>query len=198
MTRPRVKPATQGIAAWVRLLPQAALVSFGVAALRFVEILVSRPPLGGASLLVVALLAGSLYWLAGLLTAALALGAWLVRRAFGLGALSAPPAPPVRWTAEARLRGRGFSIVAGWVGFSVLASIVMADTRTGPAARFATGVLGLSDFAGLATFVLTLPVLLLPLLLLALSPWQTRWPLLAGMQAAVKPSGAPARRRKRR
>ena len=198
MTRPRVLPATHGIASWIRLLPQAALVSFGVAGLRFVEVLVRPPPLGKASLLAVALLASSVYWLAGLLTAALALIAWVVRRAFGLGGTSPPAAPPVQWTQEARLRGRGFSIVAGWVGLSLVASIVMADTRTGPAAWFATGVLGLDGLAGVATFLVALPVLLSPLLLLALLPWQARWPSVAGMQAAVKSPPAPARRRKRR
>ena len=198
MTRPRVQPATHGIAAWIRLLPQAALVSFGVAAFRFVEVLVSPPPLGGASLLAAALLAGSVYWLAALLTAVLALIAWVVRRAFDLEASSARPAPPVHWTAEARLRGRGFSIVAGWVGLSLVASIIMADTRTGPAARFATGVLGIDGLAGVATFLVALPVLLSPLLLLALLPWQARWPLIAGMQAAVKSPPAPTRRKKRR
>ncbi len=170
MTRRRVQRAAHGITAWIRLLPQAALVSSGVAAFRFVEVLVSPPPLGGAPLPAVALLAGSVYWLAGLLTAMLALIAWVVRRALGFEAASAPLAPPAHWTAEARLRGRGFSIVAGWVGLSLVASIIMADTRTGPAARFATGVLGLNGLAGVATFLLALPVMLLPLLLLALLP----------------------------
>ena len=198
MTRPRVQPAPHGVTAWIRLLPQAALVCFGIAAFRFVEVLVSSPPLGGASLLAVALLAGSVYWLAGVLTVALAVVAWVVRRALGLKASPAPPAPPIHWTAEARLRGRGFSIVAGWVGLSLMASVIMADTRTGPAARFATGVLGLQGLAGIATFLLALPALLSPLLLLALLPWQARWPLVAGMQAAVKSPPAPARRTKRR
>ncbi len=198
MTRRPPQPAPHGIEAWIRLLPQAALVSFGIAALRFVEVLVRPPPLGGASVLAVALLAGSLYWLAGLLTALLALIAWVIRRAFGLTSPPAPPTPPIKWTAEARRRGRGFSIVAGWVGLSLVASIVMADTRTGPAAWLAAGVLGLDGFAGVATFLMALPVLLSPLLLLALLPWQVRWPLVAGMQAAVKSPPAPARHRKRR
>lgn len=198
MTRHPPQPASHGVEAWIRLLPQAAMVSLGVAAFRFVEVLVRPPPLGGASLLAVALLAGSLYWLAGLLTALLALIAWVVRRVFGLTPPPAPPTPPIQWTAEARLRGRGFSVVAGWVGLSLVASIIMADTRTGPAAWFATGVLGLDGFAGVATFLMALPVLLSPLLLLALLPWQAGWPLVAGMQAAVKSPPAPARRRKRR
>ncbi len=196
--QPSARQATQGFGAWVRLLPQAALMCFGIAAFRFVEVLVKPPPLGGASRPAVALLAGSVYWLAGLLTVVLALIAWAIRRALGLKAPPASSTPPVQWTAEARLRGRGFSIVAGWVGLSLVAAIIMADTRTGPAARFATGVLGLDGLAGVATFLLGLPVLLSPLLLLALLPWQARWPLVAGMQAAVKSPPAPVRRRRRR
>ena len=198
MTRPRAQPATHGVAGWIRLLPQASLVSFGVAGVRVVEVLVSPPPLGKAPILAVALLASSVYWLAGLLLGALALIAWAVNRALGLGRFPAPLAPPVQWTQETRLRSRGFSIVAGWVVLSLVTSVILGDTRIGPAARFATSVLGLRDFSGPATFLLTLPVLLVPLLLLALLPWQTRWPLVAGMQAAVKSPSVSTRRRKRR
>ena len=198
MTRRRAQPSPDGTTAWTRLLPQAALVLFGIAVLRFVEALVRPPQIEGASRLGVALLAGSVFWLAGLLTTALALIAWLVHRVFGLQTPPAPAAAPVHWSAEARLRGRGFTIVAGWVVLSLVASIVMADTRTGPAAWFAMAVLGWNGLAGVVTFLVTLPLLLLPLLLLALLPWQTRWPLIAGMQAAVKMPPTPARRRNRR
>ena len=89
--------------------------------------------------------------------------------------------------------------LAAWVGLSFLVLIVMSNTGTGPFAWVATRVLGLQDFAGLATFLLGLPAFLLPLLLLGVLPWQTRWPLVAGMQAAVKPvSQARVRRRRRR
>ena len=196
MTRLRAQPATHWVAGWIRLLPQASLVSFGVAGVRFFEVLVS-PPLGKAPLLAVALLASSVYWLAGLLLGALALIAWAGNRALGLGGISAPPAPPGQWTQETRLRSRGFSIVAGWVVLSLVTSAILGETRTGPAARFATSVLGLRDFSGPATFLLTLPVLLVPLLLLASLPWQARWPLVAGMQAAVKPPSVSTRPRKR-
>ena len=97
-----------------------------------------------------------------------------------------------------RCAGWGFSVVAGWAAISVLVLIVMSETRTGPFARLATGFLGLRDFAGLATFLLGLPVFLSPLLLLALLPRQARWPLISGMHLAVKSPPSPARRRKRR
>ncbi len=97
-----------------------------------------------------------------------------------------------------RLRGWGVNVVLGWMALSFLVLIVMSDTKTGPFAWLATAVLGLQGFAGVMTFLLGLPAFLLPLVLLAVLPWQTRWPLLAGMQGVVKPvRQAKARKRRR-
>ena len=186
--------------AWLRLVPQAALTVCGIGALRFVEVLVSPPPQDAVPRWVVAAAAGSLYWLAGGLLGAVALIAWAVRRAFGSPAPPAkppPPAPPPP-TREMRLRGWGVNVVIGWLGLSFLTLLVMSDTRTGPFAWLAVNLFGLAGFAGLATFLLGLPVMLLPLAVLAVLPGQTRWPLLAGMQWVVKPVPRAKPRRRRR
>ncbi len=198
MKRQRPPLAIHGVAAWLRLFPQAAVVSCGVGALRFVEALVSHSPDDTAPRLLEAVLAGSVFWLASAGLGAIALLAWAIRRGLGIEPPPEPVQPHLPTTREGRLRGWGFGIVAGWAAMSVLVLIVMSETRTGPFARLATGFLGLRDFAGLATFLLGLPVVLSPLLLLALLPWQARWPLLAGMQAAVKSPPSPTRRRRRR
>lgn len=197
VTPPARRHKGQTIASWLRLVPQAALVCCGIGALRFVEVLVSLPADGSAPLLLVAVFAGSRYWLAAALLGLVAMVGWLVQRALGSPA-PVPPPPTRTLSREARLRGWGFNLVAGWVVLSILALIVMSETGTGPFARFATGVLGLRGLAGLATFLLGLPAFLAPLLLLAVIPWQTRWPLVAGMQAAVKPTPTARKRTRRR
>ena len=186
------------VGSWLRLFPQAALVLCGVGALRFVEVLVSPPPHGATPLAVLALAAGSLFWLAGAALGLVALAAWAVRRGVAAPVVAKPTtdSPSPSW--EVRFRGWGVNIVIAWLGLGFLVLIVMSDTATGPFAWFATEVLGLRDFAGVATFLLGLPAFAAPLVLLAMLPWQTRWPLIAGMQAAVKPVPQARKRRRRR
>ena len=187
----------------MRLVRQAAYLCLAIGLLRFVEECVRPAPAEGPPLLARALDAASLLWLSAALLGSVALALWVVYRVLDPAVppphRQAKPAKPERpITRDMQLRGWGFSLVAGWLVASVLVLVVMNDTGTGPFVAFATGPLGLHDFAGLVTFLIGLPVLLSPLVLLAFLPWQTRWPLLAGMQAAVKPAPRAPKRRRRR
>ena len=197
MRPPEPGRRTRPGAAWIRLIPQAALVCCGIGALRFVEALVNPPPHGATPLLLFALVGGSVFWVAGALLGLVALAAWAVRRGHNPGPAPKPSRPSLPPTREMRLRGWGYGIVAAWTALSILVLIVMSETVTGPFAWIAIRVLGLRDFAGLATFLLGLPGFLSPLVLLAVLPWQARWPLIAGMQGAVKPVPQAHRAKKR-
>ena len=183
---------------WLRLFPQVALTCCGIAVLRFVETLVILPWHDGLVLLVVAFAAGRTYWLAGALLGAVVLVTRVVQRLMTGPPAAAKPRPVSRpLTREMQLRMWGFDIVAAWVVLSVLVLIVMSDTGTGPFAWIAIELCGLPDLAGIATFVLGLPAFSAPLVLLAVLPWHRRWPLLAGIQAAVKPAPQSRKRRHR-
>ena len=178
----------------MQLIRQAALLVTALAVLRFVETLVLGRPPDGTPLLQQAFLASGLFWLVAALLGLVVAAGWAAHRVFGTEKKAAPVAS-VRLTGEARLRAWGFTAVAGWAGFSLVTLIVMADTQTGPFAAFATGILGLRDFVGVTTFLVGLPAFMAPLIVLAVLPRQPRWPLLAGMQDAVKPVPHARRRR---
>jgi hypothetical protein len=180
----------------------AAKIALLIAAFKFIEALIAPPPVVDAPRWLVAAVVSFNFWAAGAALGAIAVLGWASQRLFGWPAPEPPsairPARHVVPTAEMRLRGLGFNVVAGWVVLGSLALILMADTGTGLFAQLAVHLFGPNGWAGLETFLLGLPVLAAPLLLLAWLPWQTRFPLLASMQAAVKPPAkAPARRRKR-
>lgn len=175
----------------------AAKLALLIAAFKFIEALIAPPPIGDAPRWLVAAVVSFNFWAAGAALGAIAVLGWVSQRLFGWPAPEAPsalrPARHVVPTAEMRLRGLGFNVVAGWIAIGILALILMADTGTGPFAWLAFRLFGPDEWAGLETFVLGLPVLAAPLLLLAWLPWQTRFPLLASMQGVVKP---PARRKR--
>jgi hypothetical protein len=178
----------------------AAKIATLIAAFRFIEALIAPPPVGDAPRWLAAAVVSFNFWAAGAALGAIAVPGWLSQRLFGWPAPEDPsatrPARRMVPAADMRLRGMGFNVVTGWIVVGILVLILMADTRTDPFAQFAVRLFGPNGWAGLETFVLGLPVLAAPLLLLA---WlQTRFPLLASMQATAKPPAkAPARRRKR-
>lgn len=180
----------------------ATKIAFFIAAFKFIEALIAFPSFGDAPRWLVAATVSSRFWAAGAALGVIAMLGWVSQRLFDWPAPEAPSAArPTRHvvpTAEMRLRMLGFNVVTGWVVVGFLALIMMAETRTGPFARIAVGVFGPNEWVGLETFVFGVPVFAAPPVLLALLPWQTRFPLLASMQAAVKPPAkARARRRKR-
>ena len=87
--------------------------------------------------------------------------------------------------------------MASWLALSVLTLIVVSEIRTGPFARIAIGVLGLRDYAGLATLLPGSPAFLLPLAVPALLLWQEGRTLIAGIQGAMRSLPTAARRRGR-
>ncbi len=179
----------------------AAKLALLIAAFKFIEALVAPPPVADAPRWLVAAFVSFNFWAAGAALGAIAMLGWVSQRLFGWPAPEVPsatrPARHVVPTAEMRLRGLGFNVVAGWIVFGSLALILMADTRTGPFAQLAVHLFGPNGWAGLEIFMLGLPVLAAPLLLLAWLPWQTRFPLVASMQGVVKPPAKAAARRKR-
>ena len=100
-------------------------------------------------------------------------------------------------TEAMRLQVLGNTLVLWWFILGFLAIVMMADTGAGPIPRLIKAVVGPSDWLALETFVLGLPLLAAPLVLLALLPWQTRFPLLASLQNAVKPARNRTRARTR-
>lgn len=95
------------------------------------------------------------------------------------------------------MRMLGFDVVAGWLACGVLGLLMMADTVSGSVAGIALRLFGPTALIGPETFVLGLPLVAAPLVLLAWLPRHTRFPLLAGIQSAVKPETKPVRRRRR-
>ena len=185
---------------WMYYARGAAQIAFFIAAFKFVELLIV-PPLADEPRWLVAGVLSFKFWGAGAALGAL----WLVGRAsqrlFGWPAPEAPRAidivRPVVRTEAMRLQALGNRLVLWWFILGFLAIVMMADTGAGPIPRLMTGVFGPNDFLGLESFLLGLLVLVSPLLLLALLPRQTRFPLLASMQASVKPPQARTRRRTR-
>ena len=180
----------------------SAQIAFLVAAFKFVELLIVPPLADQPRWLVAGVLTFKL-WGAGAALGLLWLMGWLSQRLFGWPAPEAPPAaqPPIRHVVQTeamRLQALGNKVVLWWFILGFLAIVMMADTGAGPIPRLVTSVFGPSDWLGLEVFVLGLLVLSAPLVLLALLPWQTRFPLLASMQEAVKPPRASTRGRKRR
>ena len=176
-------------------------IAFLIAAFKFVELLIV-PPLADEPRLLVAGVLTYKFWGAGAALGMLWLLGRVSQRLFGWPAPEAPPAaqPPTRHvvlTEAMRLQALGNKVVLWWFILGFLAIVMMADTGAGPIPRLVTGVFGPSDWLGLETFVLGLLVLAAPLVVLALLPWQTRFPLLASMQKAVKPPRARTRGRKR-
>ncbi|MGI4799100.1 MAG: hypothetical protein ACRYHQ_36130 [Janthinobacterium lividum] len=173
-----------------------------IAAYKFIEAVLFLPPVADASRWLVAAIVSSKYWLAGAGLGVLALLGRLSERLFGWPAPETPsPNQSTREVVQApkmRLRLLGFNIVAGWVLGGILLLMMMAETGSSPLARTALALLGPNALVGLATFILGLPVVAAPLVLLAWLPMQTRIPLLASLQAVVKPTAkARSRRRKR-
>ena len=90
------------------------------------------------------------HWSAGLSLGLIAGLGWVSHRLFGWPAAPHPSAlVPTRHVVRTKscvvrniVRVWGFNIVAGWFCVGVLASIVLADTRTGPFARAAVAVFG--------------------------------------------------------
>lgn len=200
MKAPRDKKLHPG-RGWMYHTIGAAKIALFIAAFKFIEVLIVPPPVDEPRWLVAAVMSFN-YWGAGVALGAAASLGRVSHRLFGWPAFPAPSAVrltrQVVPTAEVRLRMLGFNVVAGWFVLAAMALLMMADTRSGPFARAALGLFGPNALIGLETFVLGLSVLVAPLVLLALLPWQTRFPLLASMQAVVKPAEkASARRRKR-
>ena len=200
MSAPRSKTVTPGHG-WMYYTRGAAKIAMVIAAFRFIEVLIA-PPTADEPRWVVAGVLTFKYWAAGLALGGLTLLGWVSQRLVGWPAPEAPSAAMatrnVVQTAEMRLRGLGFNLVCGWLLLSFLALLMMADTGTGPFARLAMDMFGPNEWSGLETFVLGLPLIAAPLVLLALLPWQTRFPLVSSMQAIVKPPAkAHTRRRKR-
>ncbi|RYH95536.1 MAG: hypothetical protein EON48_18940 [Acetobacteraceae bacterium] len=187
---------------WLHYVRGAGKLAVLIAAFRFVEAAIFLPPVGEESRWLVAAVLSSRYWLAGAALGVLALLGLVSQHLFGWPAPDPPsqiqPTRHVLQTPEMRRRILGFNIVAGWVVLGVLMLIMMADTRSGPLAWFALDLFGPSALVGLVIFVLGMPVIAAPLVLLAWIPWQTRFPLIAGIQAAVKPPSKPAARRRNR
>ena len=184
----------------MRAIRGAAGFALFFAALRFVEVMIA-PPVPDEPRWLVAAVVTSKFWLAGAALGVIALLGWVSQRLFGWPRPPPPsalqPSREVVPTKETRARAWRFNLVAGWIGFSVLTLIVMADTGTGPFARMAAALFGPNEFIGLETFVLGVPAVVGPVVALALLRWQTRLPLIKGMQKAVKPPPKPRVRRKR-
>lgn len=188
---------------WLHYARGAANLAVFIAAFRFVEVAIFMPPAGEESRWLAAAVLSSKYWLAGAGLGVLVLLGLVSQHLFGWPAPEPPsqiePTRQVLQTPEMRQQMLGFNIVAGWVVLGVLMLIMMADTRSGPLAWLALDLFGPNAPVGLEIFVLGMPVIAAPLVLLAWIPWQTRFPLIAGIQAAVKrPTKVAARRRNRR
>ena len=186
---------------WMYYARGSAQIAFLIAAFKFVELLIVPPLADQPRWLVAGVLTFKL-WGAGAALGMLWLLGRLSQRLFGWPVPEAPPAtqPPTRHVVQTeamRLQALGNKVVLWWFILGFVAIVMMADTGAGPIPRLVTGVFGPSDWLGLETFVLGLLVLAAPLVLLALLPWQTRFPLLASMQGAVKPPPARTRGRKR-
>ena len=188
---------------WMYYARGSAQIAFLIAAFKFVELLIVPPLADEPRWLVAGVLTFNL-WGAGTALGMLWLLGLLSRRLFGWPAPEAqpaaapqPPTRPVMQTEAMRLQTLGNKVVLWWFILGFLATVMMADTGAGPFPRLLTGVFGPSDWLGPETFVLGLLVLAAPLMLLALLPWQTRFPLLASMQKAVKPPRVRTRRRRR-
>ena len=184
---------------WMYYARGSAQIAFVIAAFRFVELLIV-PPLANEPRWLVAGVLSFKFWGAGAALGLLWLLGRVSQRLFGWPAPEAPPEAqlptrPVVQTKAMRLQALGNKLVLWWFILGFLAIVMMADTGAGPIPRLVASVFGPSDWLGLATFILGLPLLAAPLVLLALLPWQTRFPLLASIQGAVKP--APARTRTR-
>ena len=185
---------------WMYYARGSAQIAFCIAALRFTELLIV-PPVADAPRWLVAGVLTFKFWAAG---AALGV-AWLMgrvsQRLFGWPAPEATSAiqspRPVIVTEAVRLQMLGNKIVMWWFILGFVAVVMMADTGAGPIPWIVAGLLGTSDWLGLETLVFGLLVLAAPLVLLALLPWHTRFPLLASMQGAVKPARTRTRGRKR-
>ena len=185
---------------WMYYVRGSAQIACSVAAFKFVELLIV-PPLPNEPRWLVAGVATLNLWGAGAMLGLLWLMGRVSQRLFGWPAPEATPAaePPrhVVMTEAMRLQQLGNKLVLWWFVVGFLAIVMMADTGAGPIPWIAAGVLGRGAWLGLATFVLGLLVLAAPLVVLALLPWLTRFPLLASIQAAVKPARARPRGRKR-
>ena len=185
---------------WMYYARGSAQIAFLIAAFKFVEALIV-PPLADEPRWLMAGVLTFKFWGAGAALGTVWLMGRVSQRLFGWPAYAAPPADvPTRHvvlTEEMRLQSLGNRLVMWWFILGFLALVMMADTGAGPIARIVLGVFGQNDWLGLEIFVLGLLVLAAPLVLLALLPSQTRFPLLASMQAAVKPPQARNRRRKR-
>ena len=186
---------------WMYYPRGSAQIAFCIAAFKFVELLIV-PPLADEPRWLVAGVATFSLWGAGAALGLLWLVGRLSQRLFGWPAPEAPPAAqpptqPVVQTEAMRLQALGNRLVLWWFILGVLATVMMVDTGAGPIPRLMKAVFGPSDWLGLETLVLGFLVLPAPLVFLALLPWQTLFPLLASMQAAVKPPRTSARRRKR-
>ena len=185
---------------WMYYARGSAQIALFVAAFKFVELLIVPPVADAPRWLVAGVLTFNV-WAAGA-----ALGAaWLMgrvsQRLFGWPAReAAPTAPPPRrvaMTEAMRLQALGNKVVLWWFILGLPAIVMMMDTGAGPIPWIVTGVLGAGGWLGFETFVVGLLVLAAPLVLLAVLPWHTRFPLLASIQGAVKPAPARTRRRKR-
>ena len=124
---------------------------------------------------------------------------WVVLRLDGKQAVRprriAPGNQPSRpLTALERQLARGRSAAAVWLVGGFVVVVILADTRLGPPAWAASVLPGGPTW--LATFALGLAMVATPLLLLAVLPRQSRWPVLAGAQDVVKSPAAPRRRRR--
>lgn len=185
---------------WMYYARGSAQIAFFIAAFKFVEMLIVPPLVDEPSWLVAGVLSFR-FWGAGAVLGTLWLVGRVSQRLFGWPVPEPPTAVgivrPLVQTKAMRLRGIGNTVVLWWFILGFLATIMMADTGAGPIPRLMTAVFGPNDLLGLETFVLGLLVLVAPLLLLAVLPRQTRVPLLASMQDAVKPPRASNRRRKR-
>ena len=185
---------------WMYYARGSAQIAFAIAAFKFVELLIV-PPMADEPGWLVAGVVTFKFWGAGAALGAIWLLGRVSQRLFGWPAPEAPRAVyiprPVVQTEAMRLSRIGNTIVLWWFILGFLAIVVMADTGAGPLPRIVAGVFGPTDFLGLATFVLGLLVLAAPLVLLALLPRQTRFPLLANLQDAVKPPRAGSRPRTR-
>ncbi len=186
---------------WMYYARGSAQIAFLIAAFKFIELLIV-PPLADEPRWLVAGVVSFKFWGAGAALGLLWLLGRVSQRLFGWPAPEAPPEaqPPTRpvvQTEAMRLQTLGNKLVLWWFILGFLAIVMMADTGAGPIPRLMKAVVGPSDWLALETFVLGLPLLAAPLVLLALLPWQTRFPLLASLQKAVKPAHNRTRARTR-
>ncbi len=196
------KTKTRSGHGWMYFVRGSAQIAFAIAAFRFVELLIVPPVADEPRWLVAGVLSVN-FWGAGAALGMLWLLGRVSQRLFGWPVPEAAPQaqPPTRHVVQTeamRLQALGNKVVLWWLILGFVATVMMVDTGAGPIPRFVSGVFGRHNWLGLATFVLGLLVLAAPLVALALLPWQTRFPLLASIQGAVKPPSARTRTRGRK